>query len=230
MSRVVQGKNLRRVFANGKGTRVAVDGVDLSIDTGELVALFGPSGSGKSTLLGIVGGLDRGFEGELQLEGRDVRKMSDRSLSRFRGEKLGFVFQAFHLLDHLTVLENVLVPSMFTPLRHAEQAARAALERVGLDDRQQDTSANLSGGQRQRVAIARAIAHKPDLLLCDEPTGNLDEGTANQVIELFASLNRDDGVTVLCATHDERIARVATRTVRLIEGRVQPDGGEREDT
>ena len=159
-----------------------------------------------------------------------MRKMSDRALSRFRGEKLGFVFQAFHLLDHLTVLENVLVPSMFTPLRHAEQAARAALERVGLGDRQQDTSANLSGGQRQRVAIARAIAHKPDLLLCDEPTGNLDEGTANQVIELFASLNRDDGVTVLCATHDERIARVATRTVRLIEGRVQPDGGEREDT
>lgn len=230
MSRVVQGKNLRRVFANGAGQRVAVDGVDLTIETGELVAVFGPSGSGKSTLLGIVGGLDRGFEGELQLEGRDVRTMSDRALSRFRGEKLGFVFQAFHLIDHLSVVENVLVPSLFTPLREAEAAAQAALDRVGLGDRAGDTTANLSGGQRQRVAIARAIVHKPDLLLCDEPTGNLDEGTAAQVIEIFASLNRDDGVTVLCATHDERIARVATRTVRLVDGRVlASDGGERED-
>jgi putative ABC transport system ATP-binding protein len=225
VTEVVKAKNLRRTFSNGKGTRIAVDGVSMRVDLGEFVTVFGPSGSGKSTLLGIVGGLDRGFEGDLRLSGRDLRTMSDHELSRFRGERLGFVFQAFHLLDHLSVLENVMVPFMFTPRSNAESAAQAALERVGLGDRLRDATSNLSGGQRQRVAIARAIAHKPALLLCDEPTGNLDENTADQVIEIFASLNRDDGTTVLCATHDERIAKVATRTVRLIDGRLEGEGG-----
>lgn len=172
-------------------------------------------------MLGIVGTLDRGFEGQLQLDGRDVRGMSDRELSRLRGERIGFVFQAFYLLDHLTVIENVTVPFLFTPRSRPRRTALRALQRVGLEDRAKDLTAGLSGGQRQRVAIARAIVHAPALLLCDEPTGNLDADTAAQIIDIFASLHRDDGVTVLCATHDERIAKVATRTVRMRDGRLE---------
>lgn len=217
---VIEAKGLRREFGRGNDARAAVDGVDIDVRAGELVTVFGPSGSGKSTLLGILGGLDRAYQGELRILGRGVREMSDGALSRLRGEKLGFVFQAFHLLDHLSVLDNVLVPSLFTPRAEPEQSAKRALERVGLGDRAHDATGNLSGGQRQRVAIARAIAHGPSLLLCDEPTGNLDIDTAAQIIEIFASLNRDEGTTVLCATHDERIAAVATRTVVLREGRL----------
>ncbi len=220
VTEVVRAKNLRRSFGRGDSARVAVDGVYLCIREGELLTLFGPSGSGKSTLLGIIGGLDRGFEGELWLQGRNVRDMSDGELSRFRGEQVGFVFQAFHLLDHLSVLSNVMVPFLFGLRSEGDAAGRAALSRVGLADRQGDATANLSGGQRQRVAIARAIVHRPALLLCDEPTGNLDEGTARQVIDIFASLNREDGVSVLCATHDERISEVATRTIAISEGRL----------
>lgn len=224
---VVEARGLSRTFGRGPSKRIAIEGIDLLIEAGELVAVFGPSGSGKSTLLGVVGGLDGGFEGSVRLRGRELRSMPDRELSRFRGRELGFVFQAFHLLDHLSVIENVMIPSRFNPQRDPAGAAIAALERVGLSDRARDTTANLSGGQRQRVAIARAIAHGPSLLLCDEPTGNLDDETARQIIELFVSLNREDGTTLLCATHDERIARVASRVIRLRDGRVdeKAEGG-----
>jgi putative ABC transport system ATP-binding protein len=221
VAQVVRAEGLRRAFGQGEARRVAVDGVSLSVTAGEFLTVFGPSGSGKSTLLGIVGTLDRGFEGRLQLDGRDVRGMSDRDLSRLRGERIGFVFQAFYLLDHLTVIENVTVPFLFTPRTRPRRTAMRALERVGLEDRAKDLTAGLSGGQRQRVAIARAIVHAPALLLCDEPTGNLDAETAAQIIDIFVSLHRDDGVTVLCATHDERIAKVATRAVRMRDGRFE---------
>jgi len=221
VAQVVRAEGLRRGFGQGDARRVAVDGVSLSVTAGEFLTVFGPSGSGKSTLLGIVGTLDRGFEGQLQLDGHDVRGMSDRELSRLRGERIGFVFQAFYLLDHLTVIENVTVPFLFTPRPRPRRTALRALQRVGLEDRAKDLTASLSGGQRQRVAIARAIVHAPALLLCDEPTGNLDADTAAQIIDIFASLHRDDGVTVLCATHDERIAKVATRTVRMRDGRLE---------
>lgn len=224
MSTVVEAKNLRRVFRTATTTRTAVDDVDMRISSEEIVALFGPSGSGKSTLLGILGGLDRSFEGDLRLLGHDVTSMSDRALSRFRGERLGFVFQAFHLLDHLTVLDNVMVPSIFTPRAQGCAKARAALEQVGLADRENDPASSLSGGQRQRVAVARAIVHKPAFLLCDEPTGNLDDTTARQIIDIFVSLNHDEGTTVLCATHDERIAKVSTRTMNILHGKVDRDG------
>ncbi|PKN48575.1 MAG: macrolide ABC transporter ATP-binding protein [Deltaproteobacteria bacterium HGW-Deltaproteobacteria-20] len=221
MAEVVRAEGLRRAFGQGDARRVAVDAVSLTVTAGEFLTVFGPSGSGKSTLLGIVGTLDRGFEGQLHLDGRDVRGMSDRELSRLRGERIGFVFQAFYLLDHLTVIENVTVPFLFTPRSRPRRTALRALQRVGLEDRAKDLTAGLSGGQRQRVAIARAIVHAPALLLCDEPTGNLDADTAAQIIDIFASLHRDDGVTVLCATHDERIAKVATRTVRMRDGRLE---------
>ena len=188
--------------------RIAVDGVDLTFARGEFVALFGPSGSGKSTLLSIVGGLDAGYEGTVQLFGKSLKELPDRELSRLRGMHIGFVFQAFHLLDHLTVIDNVLVPSLFHPRNDAAKHAMQALDRVGLADRAADRTASLSGGQRQRVAIARAIAHSPALLICDEPTGNLDEDTAAQIVDIFGSLHRQDGTGILCATVAESGASV----------------------
>lgn len=216
---VVEARALQRIFA-GPPSRTALDAIDLTIRRGEFVALFGPSGSGKSTLLSILGGLDTGYRGTATLLGRDLARMSDRDLSRLRGASVGFVFQAFHLLDHLSVLDNVLVPALFHPRSSSHQDARGALERVGLLDRASDTTSSLSGGQRQRVAIARAIAHRPALLICDEPTGNLDQDTAAQIIDIFTSLNRDDVTTVLCATHDTRIADSATRTIQLRDGQI----------
>ena len=220
MPDVVLAKRLRRAFGRGDAQRVAIDGASLSVAVCEFVAVVGPSGSGKSTLLGVIGALDSGFEGELALFGRNVRQLSDRELSRMRGEHVGFVFQAFHLLDHLTLLDNVAVPFLFSKQAQPKHKALHALERVGLRDRADDVAGALSGGQRQRVAIARAIVHRPTLLLCDEPTGNLDAATAAQIIDIFASLHNDDGVAVLCATHDARIAKVATRTITMTEGRL----------
>ncbi len=183
--------------------------------------MLGPSGSGKSTLLGIVGGLDRDYQGKVAVFGEDLRGLSDRALSRLRGDRIGFVFQAFHLLAHLSVLDNVLAPALFT----ADDAglrprALALLERLGLADRALDTPARLSGGQRQRVAIARALLRRPALLLCDEPTGNLDAETGARTIELFRDLHREGGLTVVAVTHEERLAAVATRTLHLRDGRL----------
>lgn len=215
---VVDARSLVRVFGSTP-PRTAIDRVDLQVRRGEFVAVFGPSGSGKSTLLSIVGGLDRGYTGTATLLGRDLASTSDHDLSRLRGTQVGFVFQAFHLLDHLSVIDNVVIPALFHPRQGALDDAREALTRVGLQDRMADATALLSGGQRQRVAIARAIAHRPALLICDEPTGNLDADTAARIVDIFAGLNRD-GMTVLCATHDMRISNVATRTVHLREGRL----------
>ena len=215
---VIDARSIVRVFGSTP-PRTALDRVDLQVRRGEFVAVFGPSGSGKSTLLSIVGGLDRGYAGTATLLGHDLANTSDRELSRLRGMQVGFVFQAFHLLDHLSVIDNVLVPALFHSRPGSLEDARRALARVGLQDRMADSAALLSGGQRQRVAIARAIAHRPALLICDEPTGNLDADTAAQVVDIFAELNRD-GTTVLCATHDPRISNVSTRTIHLREGRL----------
>lgn len=215
MDAIVEASSLVRRF----GERTAIEAVELRVQAGEFLAITGPSGSGKSTLLAILGGLDTRFSGQLRLFGRPTTGLSDRELSRLRGEKIGFVFQAFFLLEQQSVLDNVLVPSLFQARDGARAAAQLALQRVGLADRAADRVDTLSGGQRQRVAIARAVAHKPALLLCDEPTGNLDEETAARVIELFTALHRE-GTTVVCATHESSLARVATRQVRLRDGRL----------
>ncbi len=196
-----------------------LSGVALSIDEGELVAVLGPSGSGKSTLLGIVGGLDRDYQGKVSVFGEDLRALGDRALSRLRGDRIGFVFQAFHLLPHLTVLDNVCAPALFTAADPGiRPRALALLERLGLAERAEDTPARLSGGQRQRVAIARALLRRPALLLCDEPTGNLDAETGARTIELFRDLHREGGLTIIAVTHEERLAAVATRTLHLKDG------------
>ena len=221
---VVHAERVTRVHDAGKGTRRALSNVDFTVQSGEFVAVLGPSGSGKSTLLSIIGVLDRAYEGKVHLWGQDIGALSDARLARLRGQRIGFVFQHFHLLTHLSVIENVTTPALFNPDADDDVDVKRAhdlLERLGLADRTSDTPAELSGGQRQRVAIARALLRKPKLLLCDEPTGNLDTDTGAQTIALFQELHRHDGLTIVAVTHEERLARVASRVVRLRDGSIE---------
>lgn len=224
---VVVAEGVVRAFGSGSAARRAVDSVSLEIRAGEVVLVFGPSGSGKSTLLALVGGLDRAYQGRLELFGNDVSTLGDRELSALRGRRIGFVFQAFHLLPELSVLENVTAPYLFAGSeRDPASAERRGLEllgRVGLADRRATRPAELSGGQRQRVAIARALFRAPDLLLCDEPTGNLDRQTGEQIIDLFAELHRELGTTLLVVTHEDRMKRLATRSLSMLDGRILPE-------
>ncbi|MBL9042618.1 MAG: ABC transporter ATP-binding protein [Myxococcales bacterium] len=212
---------LRKRFSDGEVLR----GIDLVIRRGELVGFTGRSGSGKSTLLHILGGLDRGYEGKVSLLGQDLATLSDRALANLRNRHIGFVFQAFHLLTHLSCLDNVLLPNAFAqePLgrMQAEERAMAALTRVGLADRRHSRPSELSGGQKQRVAIARALLFQPEVLLCDEPTGNLDDFTGQQIIDLFVELNRD-GLTMVLVTHEPRVAQATTRLLSLQNGLMVP--------
>jgi putative ABC transport system ATP-binding protein len=218
---LVRTDALTKHYGDGPARRAALDGVALSIDEGELVAVLGPSGSGKSTLLAVLGGLDRAYAGRVQVFGEDLAALGDRALSRLRGERIGFVFQAFHLLPHLSVLDNVLAPALFARDGGALPArALSLLDRLGLEGRAGDTPARLSGGQRQRVAIARALLRRPSLLLCDEPTGNLDAETGARTIDLFRDLHREGGLTVVAVTHEERLAAIATRTLALRDGKI----------
>jgi putative ABC transport system ATP-binding protein len=196
-------------------------GVSLSVEPGELLSLVGRSGSGKSTLLHIMGGLDRRYTGRASVLGHDLNALGDAQLARFRNREVGFIFQAFNLLDHLTARENVALPSYFAdaPEPGAARRAAEALDRVGIGDKADARPSALSGGQKQRVAIARALFHQPKLLLCDEPTGNLDSDTGQQIIELFRALNKD-GLTLVIVTHEERVSSVASRVLRLVDGRL----------
>jgi putative ABC transport system ATP-binding protein len=201
----------------------------MQIGRGELVALVGQSGSGKSTLLNIVGGLDKADDGQVQVLGRQYGQLSEAALASLRNREIGFVFQHFHLLDHLTCLGNVTLPAAFDrQLTPAAARARAleALQRVGLAELADRRPGELSGGQKQRVAIARALFARPKLLLCDEPTGNLDTDTGRSVIEFFQQLNREDGVTLLIVTHEERVSDAAQRTIRIVDGDVLGDAAE----
>ncbi len=213
--------NLRGV-TKAYGPTPVLHGIDLDVAEGELLAVVGTSGSGKSTLLNIIGGLDTGFTGQAMVAGQRLEELSDRALSRFRNRKVGFVFQQFNLLDHLSCAENVAVPATFQREGEGDARERAvtALERVGMDGRADDLPANLSGGQKQRVAIARALFNQPPLLLCDEPTGNLDKNTGQQIIDLFCRLNREDGRTLIIVTHEARVSTAAHRLVQLEDGRV----------
>ena len=226
MSAVVLCRDLRRTFGAKEAERRAVDDVSLEIEPEEVVLIYGPSGSGKSTLLALLGGLDRDYAGELSLFGSAVKSLSDRELSRLRGRRIGFVFQAFHLLPHLNVLENVTAPALFSDdAGDASERGMAMLERVGLGDRAKSAPGELSGGQRQRVAIARALLRQPDLLLCDEPTGNLDRKTGEQIIDLFASLHEDLRTTMVIVTHEDRLSRLTHRSIHMLDGRLV-EGGE----
>ncbi len=217
---LVGAKDVRKSYDRQEVLR----GVSLAVEPGEMVALVGRSGSGKSTLLHIIGGLDRDYQGTVICCGKDLSRLSDRELSLFRNQEIGLVFQAFHLLDHLSCVENVMLPDAFArePLSRGEALSRAtlALDRVDLAGRASALPVHLSGGQKQRVAIARALFYRPRLLLCDEPTGNLDSHTGQQIIELFQTLHKD-GLTLILVTHEERISQVAQRVVRLADGKIE---------
>jgi len=204
----------------------ALAGLDLHIGRGEHLAITGASGSGKSTLLNILGCLDRPSTGRYRFEEADVSTLDDDALSELRNRRIGFVFQSFHLLSRLSVLENVLLPLRYClqPMTGVQAHARELLERVGLADRMAHRPQQLSGGQQQRAAIARALLLKPALLLADEPTGNLDSKTAADVLGLFAELHRD-GQTVVLVTHDPEVAERAPRQVRMRDGKVDHDSG-----
>ena len=219
MTSLLRVTGLTKHYGDGPARRAVLSDVTLSIDEGELCTILGPSGSGKSTLLAIIGGLDRAYTGDVEVMGARLQTLSDPELSRLRGEHVGFVFQAFHLLPHLSVLDNVLAPALFAgPDARLPARARELLDRLGLGDRANDTPAHLSGGQRQRVAIARALLRRPRLLLCDEPTGNLDAETGARTIALFRELHGEGGITVVAVTHEDRLAEIATRTLRLRDG------------
>ncbi len=211
-------------YAMGRQSVQALDGIDMSIAAGEFVALTGPSGSGKSTLLNILGCLDHPDTGHYRLAGRDVSRLDDAETSTLRNRHIGFVFQSFHLLPRLSVLENVLLPLRFAhpPDPDAPKRARALLARVGLDERMAHRPSELSGGQMQRAAIARALVLQPDLLLADEPTGNLDSKSAADVLALLAEFHAG-GQTVVLVTHDPDVAARTPRQVRLRDGRIEHD-------
>ncbi len=226
---IVEAERLTRTYGQGAASRKAVDAVSLEVRPREIVLVFGPSGCGKSTLLGMLGGLDRAYAGTLKLFGRDVAALSDRELSRLRGRHIGFVFQSFHLLDHLSVLGNVTAPDLFSgdalDDERVQERGMDVLGRVGLSDSARVSPAELSGGQRQRVALARALFRKPDLLLCDEPTGNLDRSTGEQIIDLFAELHEELGTTFVIVTHEERLTRIAHRRLDMLDGRLTDGHG-----
>ncbi|MGB4342523.1 MAG: ABC transporter ATP-binding protein [Moraxellaceae bacterium] len=223
---VIRTRGIIKEFASGTGPVRILHGIDLQVDAGEFVAAMGPSGSGKSTFMNILGCLDSPTSGDYFLNGESVGYREAAQLAAIRNRAIGFVFQGFNLLPRSTLADNVALPLIYAGVPTAERRARAAdmLARVGLGNRLDAYPAQISGGQQQRVAIARALVNRPALVLADEPTGNLDTKTSAEIMALFESLNRDDGITILLVTHETDIAMHAKRLVRLVDGHMAYDG------
>jgi putative ABC transport system ATP-binding protein len=217
---MIELHGVSRTVPSGDSMLTILHPLDLRIESGRVIAITGPSGSGKSTLLGLLAGLDAPSTGRILIDGSDITVMSEDTLARFRGTRIGFVFQFFHLLPSLTALENVRVPLEIAGAADAGPRADALLNEVGLAPRRHHYPSQLSGGEQQRVAIARALANNPPILLADEPTGNLDSGTGHQVIDLLIDVNRRRGTTVVLVTHDAELAQRADRTIALRDGRI----------
>ncbi len=221
---VIDCRGVERRFRMGEADVQALRGVSLRVDRGEYVAIVGPSGSGKSTLMNILGCLDSPSGGSYRLDGEPVERLSDAELAAVRNRKIGFVFQTFNLMARQTALDNVALPLVYAGVPRVERRARAreVLEHVGLGNRLDHRPDQLSGGQRQRVAVARALVTRPSLMLADEPTGNLDQATGRDVLQLFDELHAG-GATIVLVTHDPQIARRARRRIEIMDGRVQAD-------
>jgi len=218
---VVRLRDVTKSYGAGTAKTQVLRGVSVDIQEGELVALVGQSGSGKSTLLNIIGGLDQPDAGEVEVLGTDTVAAGDTKRARLRNRSIGFIFQAFNLMEHLTCLGNVTIPAAFShDAKDVEARGREALRRVGLSDFANRYPGELSGGQKQRVAIARALFGAPTLLLCDEPTGNLDSETGKEVIDFFRELNAKDNVTLLIVTHERRVSSVAERVIAMRDGMI----------
>ncbi|WP_108396990.1 ABC transporter ATP-binding protein [Devosia submarina] len=224
MSALLEVRDLVKTYGEGEAETRVLRGLDLRLDSAELVALLGPSGSGKSTLLTILGTLMRPTSGEHEMLGEDLTRAGDRELTEFRNRHIGFVFQFHHLLPDFTALENVIFPlsvQLGRETKAARERGRELLARVGLEHRMDYLATKLSGGQKQRVAIARALMNQPELVLADEPTGNLDRESAMQVMELIGEINRNEKTTFLISTHDEKIAEICSRQIRVVDGLTQ---------
>ena len=216
-------RGLSRRFPSGDRELVILDGVDLRVTPGEMVAILGPSGSGKSTLLALMAGLDRPSSGEVLLDGARIDDRSEDALARVRRDAIGFVFQSFQLLQHLTARENVALPLELQGAADARERAGELLRRVGLAERGHHYPTQLSGGEQQRVALARAFGPRPRLLLADEPTGNLDRATGERVLAVFRELHDDGDAAAVVVTHDPDVARLADRRLHLAQGRLEPE-------
>ncbi|MFA4855049.1 MAG: ABC transporter ATP-binding protein [archaeon] len=219
---VIRVEDVKKVYDMGKVQVRALDGVSLSVRNGEFLSIMGPSGSGKTTLLDVLSALLRPTSGEVYIKGKPISKMNDDQLAQIRGKTIGFVFQTFNLIPRMSALENVMLPLWFAgePLEQRQEKAERILEEVGLGDRMHHKPNELSGGQRQRVAIARALAVEPDVIVADEPTGNLDTASGNQILEIIRELNEKKGKTVLMVTHEPDVAKLAQETLFLIDGKI----------
>jgi ABC-type lipoprotein export system ATPase subunit len=205
------------------GSNRVLRGVTMAVEEGEFISIMGASGSGKSTLLNVIGALDRRFDGHAVVAGQELKKLGDREISNFRNTTIGFVFQSFHLLPHLTCGQNVALPAYFNHRLSEDEIdaqVAASLEQVALVHKRRELPLHLSGGERQRIAIARALFNTPKLILCDEPTGSLDSVTGQQIMELFQALNRTTGVTLIFVTHEHHVSKLADRIVRIEDGQI----------
>ena len=221
---MIEVKGISKVYKMGKEKVVALKDVSLKVDKGEFVAIIGPSGSGKSTLMHLVGGLDSPTVGNVFIEGKDISKLKDKQLSKYRNEKIGFVFQAFNLENTQTALENVMMPLIFAGISKKERKARAlkALDQVGLSEFVKHKPNEMSGGQRQRVSVARAIVNNPEIIFADEPTGNLDSKSGENIMQLFRDINAK-GYTVIMVTHNPVEANKARRVIKIMDGEITSD-------
>jgi putative ABC transport system ATP-binding protein len=213
-------KNINKTYRTETVETLALNDINLNVDKGEFLSIMGPSGCGKSTLLNIIGLLDNPTNGKVLIDGEQTEKLNDKLMAQFRNRKLGFIFQSFHLINDLQVVDNVELPLLYRNLTSKERKALAleALDKVGLGNRTKHFPTQLSGGQKQRVAIARAIVGKPEIILADEPTGNLDSNMGNEIMDILLGLNQNDRTTIIMVTHDENMAKKTHRLMRLFDG------------
>ena len=220
---ILKVENLRKEYGEGNSKVVALDGVDLTIERGEFVAIVGPSGSGKSTLLHIIGGVDSPSEGKVYIEGNDISKYTSKELALFRRRKVGLIYQFYNLIQNLTVRHNIELPLKLDKRKINEEILLDTVRKLGIESKLDSFPSELSGGQQQRVAIARSIIYKPSVILADEPTGNLDRKNSKEIIEIFKYFNKTLKQTIILITHDEKIALEASRIVTIVDGKIVGD-------